>query len=84
MWDDERAEAALDEAARQMTAGELPADFRARVLARIETRAGVGLGRPAFAALSVAALIVVGLVVSRERIRPGHRPDTGSPPTTSP
>jgi hypothetical protein len=79
MWDDEQIDAAIDETARQLTAGEPGADFRARVMARIDSgsrfRAGFTIRswRPALAGLSVVALVfAIGLVVVRERptVRP--------------
>jgi hypothetical protein len=79
MSDDDQIDAAIDETARQMTAGEPSADFRALVMARIEagsefTSRGHAFGtwRPALAGLTVAVL-VIGLAVSRDRQRPANR-----------
>ena len=90
--DDERLDAAIDEAARRMTAGEPRADFRRGVMARIEEGSGfrvqgsrfwvLGSGfrswRPALAGLSVALLAVAALWLSRDLRRPerGVRPST--------
>jgi hypothetical protein len=78
MWDDRQIDAAIDEAARQMTAGEPGVDFRARVIARIDAGSGLRSAalsfrswRPALAGLSlVAAVFAIGLVVLRERPSP--------------
>jgi len=45
MWDDERIDAAIDESARQMTAGEPGADFRVRLMARIDAERDDAAGR---------------------------------------
>jgi hypothetical protein len=72
MWDDEQIDAAIDETARQMTAGEPGGDFRARVMARIDARPrGARLWRPALAALAVAAVMGIGTFVLREHPQPG-------------
>jgi hypothetical protein len=96
MWDEERVEAAIDEAARQMTAGEPGADLRVRVMARIEAGSGLGARisafkswRPALAGLSFAALILLALFVSREQSRfdsPGRQlnPVATSVPVAAP
>jgi hypothetical protein len=80
MWDDEQIDAAIDETARQMIAGEPGADFRARVVARLDAgsrRSVAGFAirswRPALAGLAVAALIIIVLVVSRDRQLPASR-----------
>ena len=78
MWDDEQIDAAINESARQMTAGEPGVDFRARLMARIDAgsrRSVAGFAfrswRPALAGLSlVAAVFAIGLVVLRERPSP--------------
>jgi hypothetical protein len=80
MWDDEQIDAAIDETARQMTAGEPGGDFRARVMERIDTGsrgsvAGLAIRswRPALAGLSlVAAVLATGLAVLREHPQPGR------------
>jgi hypothetical protein len=80
MWDDEQIDAAIDESARQMTAGEPGGDFRARLMARIDAESGFSAAgfarrswRPALAGLSLAALIVIVLAVSRDRQPPASR-----------
>jgi len=80
MWDDEQIDAAIDESARQMTAGEPGADFRVRLMARIDAESGFSAAgfarrawRPALAGLSLAALIVIVLAVSRDRQQPASR-----------
>jgi hypothetical protein len=71
MWDDEQIDTAIDETARQMTAGEPGADFRARVVARLDAGSrAMAMWRPALAVLSVAAMLVIGLVFLREQPRP--------------
>src|SRR6266540_1093828 len=105
--DDERTDRAVDEVARQMTAGEPGPDFTARVVARMESgfevrhswfgvrgsavrRAhgalspskggfGVRVWRPAVAGLSVAALLVMIVLISRDR-DPSHAPNRLSQP----
>ncbi len=82
MWDEERVDAAIDEAARQMTAGEPGADFRGRVMARIENRPRVTpLWRPVFAGLTVAALILLAVMVRLKPDRYAYRPGPGPAPT---
>src|SRR5262245_30911946 len=74
MWDDERIEAAIDEAARQMTAGEADAAFRARVMARIDTpRRPMPLRQALAAGIAAAAAIAIAVIVWRQ---PTH---TGAP-----
>src|SRR5437762_94210 len=76
MWhmDDERLDAAIDEAAHRMTAGEPGAEFRDRVLARMSEEfrtpspaLPVLRSRfwPGFAAVSVAALVLLGVIIGR-------------------
>jgi hypothetical protein len=72
MWDDKQIDAAIDDTARQMTAGEPGVDFRVRVVARLDAGSRLSVGefairswRPALAGLSAAALIVIALAVSR-------------------
>ena len=79
MWDDKQIDAAIDETARQMTAGEPGADFRARVLARLDAKSSLSFAgftirswRPVLAGLAVAALIIV-LAVSRDWHQPASR-----------
>jgi hypothetical protein len=77
MWDDDRIDAAIDETARQMTAGEPRTDFRVRVVERIGGRPRTtAMWRPAVAALSVAALFIIGFIVMREH----PQPRTSAPP----
>jgi hypothetical protein len=70
--DDSNLDTAIDDVARQMTAGEPDADFRARVVARIESGfgirdsgfgAGFGRWRWAVTALGAAAMIVAAVVL---------------------
>jgi hypothetical protein len=79
MWDDKQIDAAIDETARQMTAGEPRADFRARVLARLDAKSSLSFAgftirswRPVLAGLAAAALIIV-LAVSRDWHQPASR-----------
>src|SRR5262245_565129 len=66
MWDEERIEAAIDEAARQMTAGEPDAAFRARVMARIDTRRRpMPLRQGLVAGIAVAAAIAIAVILWR-------------------
>lgn len=82
MWDEERVDAAIDEAARQMTAGEPGADLRVRVMARVENHRRVTpLWRPVFAGLTVAALILVAVMV-RLKPDPTYRPGPAPAPAT--
>ncbi len=65
-------DAAIDDVAREMTAGDLDAAFRARVLQRIESGTGTrdwgfGLWRPGLVALGAAAMIVAAVVTFRGR-----------------
>src|SRR5580765_3838089 len=69
MWNDKQIDAAIDEAARQMTAGEPGAEFRARVMARIEVRSShTPLWRPIAVGVAVAAIVLVAVLV-------GPKPD---------
>src|SRR5262245_25466530 len=64
MWDDEGIEAAIDEVARQMTAGEPDGAFRARVMARIDTRRRpMPLRQALVAAIAAAAAIAIAVIV---------------------
>jgi hypothetical protein len=58
---------AIDEVARQMTAGELSSDFRARVVERIEGRGPHRTWRAAWtlSPVAVAAAILVAILVAR-------------------
>src|SRR5213594_856657 len=89
--DDERLDAAINETARQITAVEPPLDFRRRVMARISDDsafrvAGSGFRswRPALAGLSVAALILAAMIVSRHRDVPENRVGLSTSRTTAP
>jgi hypothetical protein len=65
---DERFESAIDAAARQMTEGEVPADFKARVLARIESSEHRRWPWPSAWApspLAVAAVVMLAALVLR-------------------
>jgi hypothetical protein len=67
---DERVDATIDEVAREMTRGELPPDFRDRVIARLERGdARHRTWRPALvlAPLAVAAVVLLAVLV-------GHAP----------
>jgi hypothetical protein len=69
MWDDKQIDAAIDESARQMTAGEPGADFRTRVMARIEVHSSrTPLWRPIAVGVAVAAIVLVAVLV-------GPKPD---------
>lgn len=83
--DDERLDAAIDDVARQMMAAEPRADFRAHVMANLETRRRfVPFWRPAVAGLSIAALIAIAVIVSRDRPQPDTQPHQSAPVATSP
>ena len=80
MWDEEQIDTAIDETARQMTEGEPGADFRARVMERIDGRSRLsvvgfafGSWRQPLAGLAVAALIVIVVAVLRDWQRPASR-----------
>jgi hypothetical protein len=65
---DERVDATIDEVAREMTRGELPPDFRAGVIARLERGDERHLTwRPALvlSTLAVAAVVLVAVLVGR-------------------
>ena len=65
---DERFDAKIDDVAREMTRGELPPDFRARVIARIESgndRAGTWPPAWVLAPLAVAAIVLLAVLVVR-------------------
>ena len=83
MWDGEQVGAAIDETARQMTAGEPGTDLRVRVMARVEAGSGLGvrvfafrMWRPASAGLTVAALILIAVMIrpQPDANRPGPAP----------
>ena len=74
---DERVDAAIAEVARAMTRGELPPDFRDRVIARLE-RGGTGhrTWRPAvLAPLAVAAVVLLAILVGRPPRRSDGPPE---------
>src|SRR5215218_5839538 len=73
---DERVDAAIDEVARELTRGELPPDFRDRVIARLESGdARHRTWRPALVAAPLAIAAVVLLAVSAGRApRRSNRP----------
>ena len=65
---DERFDRVIDEVARQMTEGELPGDFRARVIARLDSGDRPRRLWPAAWVLSpiaVAAVVIVAIFVAR-------------------
>jgi hypothetical protein len=71
---DERVDATIDEVAREMTRGELPPDFRDRVIARLERGdARHRSWRPALvlAPLAVTAVVLLAILVDR----PARRSD---------
>jgi hypothetical protein len=75
----ERIDRLIDEVAQQMTEGELPADFRARVVSHLTSndarRTTNGFPRWVFAPIAATALIVVALFVARPgRDRGVHTP----------
>jgi len=80
---DERLDAAIDEAARLMTAGEPSPGFRERVLERIEStflrRSMFVIPRSALAAAGALAAIVAAIVVFRGS-RIAERPENSSVP----
>jgi len=81
--DDERLDAAIGEAARQMTAAEPHPDFRRRVMARFDRKPTRRMGWLALAALSAAAGLVIALVVQRPaRQTVPLKPDATSAQTT--
>ena len=72
----------VDDVAHEMTAGDASANLRARVLADIETPHPFALWRPAFAAVAVAAAVMVAVVM---RGTFSEAPGTlGNPPSTLP
>jgi hypothetical protein len=79
---DDRLDPMIDDAARQMTVGEPPADLRARVLARI------GSGphrswhwRPAWALSSLAVSVILAVLMLRGPWRSQAGPDPGATDT---
>ena len=75
---DERIDATIDEVAREMTRGELPPDFRDRVIARLERGGAMHRRwRPALvlAPLAVAAVVVLAVLVGRAPSRSNGPPD---------
>ena len=77
MWDDERIDAAIDETARQMTAGEPGEDFRVRVMARIDVRPrraplwqAIAVGVAAAAMVLVAVFVRLAPDVPHIRLKP--------------
>jgi hypothetical protein len=74
--DDERLDAAVDEAARRMTAGEPGPEFRRRVMARIDRKRSTPAWSVAIASVAAAAVVVVAVVLLR------HAPSTPLPRAT--
>ena len=75
---DERVDATIDEVAREMTRGELPPDFRDRVIARLERGdARHRTWRPALvlAPLAVAAVVLLAVLVGRAPWRSDGPPE---------
>lgn len=88
---DERLDRVIDEVARQMTEAELPGDFRARIVERIEGRGPRRTWRAAWilSPIAAAAVVAVAIFVARgfqPRGR-GPAPQTtvtqGAPPVAS-
>src|SRR5437879_1669409 len=81
---DEPLDSVIDDVAREMTAGDASANLRARVMAHIEQPRRFVLWRPAFAALSVAAIVVALMIDRRPAPSPVGaelaRPGTVAPP----
>ena len=86
MWPDHdehdaRIDAAIDDAARQMTAGAPGGELKARVLARLDERAPLSFGPRllwTMASIAAAVMIVAVVVVGRLGDRKGHGTDTGA------
>jgi hypothetical protein len=73
---DERFDAQIDEVARETTRGELPPDFRARVIARIERedeRRRTWWPGWALASLAIAAAVLLSVLVVRAPWRSQER-----------
>ena len=89
MWDDAEIDRAIENVAREMTRGEPHGDVRARVVARIDERAGrARWSRPrAFAGMVAAtAIVLVALVAYRQfaiQVRPEVRPEVRLKPDTT-
>jgi hypothetical protein len=77
--DDDLLDRAIDDAARVLTEGELPARFRATVIERIETRPRYPL-RWVFACVALASAFLFGLRVGFREHSPAHP----SPAATKP
>jgi hypothetical protein len=75
---DERIDATIDEVAREMTRGDVPPDFRARVIARLERGDEKHwTWRPALvlSPLAVAAIVLLAVLVGRAPWRSGGPPE---------
>jgi hypothetical protein len=77
MWDDVGIDAAIDEAARELTAGDPGPEFRVRVMERIERAPKVLLPRRLVAVgVAIAAIVAIAVMV---RLTPqpmnGNRPE---------
>lgn len=86
MTDDHEIDSAMDEVARQMTAGAPSPRFRARLLARVEARR-VEPGRWTLPAIALAApVIVVALfvLVNRTADRGSREPGAAAPMAAAP
>jgi hypothetical protein len=77
MWDDDQIDAAIDEAARELTVGDPGSEFRVRVMERIERAPRFALAwRPVAVGVAVAAIAAIALMV-RPTPNPTHdnKPD---------
>src|SRR5262245_52097926 len=84
---DARIDAAIDDAARQMTAGAPGGELKARVLARLDERAPLSFGPRllwTMASIAAAVIIVAVVVVGRLGDREGHRTDRTDTGATQP
>jgi len=90
---DEDLDATIDQVAREMTRGELPADFRAHVIARLESRHGrLWSWRRGWvlSPLAVAAAVLLAVLVARTpwrsvgRVSPETRSEVTLPPSPGP
>ena len=73
MWDEHGLDDRIDDAARQLTAGEPGGDLRARVVARIERPRRSGMPGWIAAPIAVAAIVAIVMTIAL------HRPITPAP-----